>query len=51
MLFIASDRNGTFIIMNSIIVSIRSAVVERVTHVRMYAGSIPTGVDHREELI
>ena len=32
-------------------VGVRSAVVERATHMRMYAVSSPTGVDHREELI
>ena len=30
---------------------VRSTVVERTTHMRMNAGSSPTGVDHCEELI
>ena len=50
-MFVASDRNGTFIIMNSIMVGVRSAVAEQATRMQMYTGSIPTGVDHREELI
>ena len=32
-------------------INVRSTVVERATHMRMYAGSSPTSVDHREELI
>ena len=28
-----------------------STVVERVTHMRVYAGSSPTGADHRKEFI
>ena len=30
---------------------VRSTVVERVTHMRVYAGSSPTGADHRKEFI
>ena len=29
----------------------RSTVVERATHMRVYAGLSPTGADHRKELI
>ena len=32
-------------------VGVRSIVVERATHMRVYAGSIPTGADHRKEFI
>ena len=33
------------------LVGIRSTVVERVTHMRVYIGLSPTSVDHRKELI
>ena len=32
-------------------VGVCSTVVERATHMRVYAGSSPTGADHRKELI
>ena len=32
-------------------VGVRSTVVERATHMRVYAGSSPTGAGHRKEFI
>ena len=32
-------------------VGVHGTVVEWATHMRMYAGSSPTNIDHREELI
>ena len=32
------------------IVGVHSTVVERATYMRVYAGSSPTGADHRKEL-
>ena len=32
-------------------VGVHSTVVERVTYMRVYAGSSPTNADHRNELI
>ena len=32
-------------------IGVRSTVVERATHMRVYAGSSPTGADHRKEFI
>ena len=35
----------------TIIVGVRDTAAEQPTHMRMYAGSSPTSVDNREELI
>ena len=45
----ASSNHYTFVLQQT--QRVRSTVVQRVTHMRVYAGSSPTSTDHRKELI